>query len=163
MKRFAYNDYYKLTKTHLKNYSLYEKAIENLEQSMKDMEQNLQSESVKTATYGTDARGGEASLTATEFAAQKRMELEASYAEMQADHRKLEQMYKRLQRALATLTEEEQETIKLFYLQRLGYAGMARQLCYSERTCQRRVKEATQVVAMLLFGTRAMPSVLFIK
>lgn len=156
------NDYIKLTKDYLKNYVYYQQAIKNLEADINDRELELKSESVKIANYSAEA-SGESELNSTERAADSRIVLEKEKASMIKDLERVRKQLTKIDEAIGLLPTDEQEAVKMFYVDRLNYRAMSDRNHFSERWCKKKVNAGTKAIAFMIFGTRAEENVLFVQ
>ena len=75
------NDYVKLTRDYLKNYSCYMDYVEKAFARCDEIDLELADESIKTTTYGLE-QGGGSELTPVERAASRRMKLKSEKANL---------------------------------------------------------------------------------
>lgn len=159
---YKYNDYLKLTKDYLKNFAYYRQAITSISEDIEDIHRQLATESIKAPAYGSDTSGGFSELNGTERAAEKRIRLSKVSEELEENCRVLKRQMKKVTAAIATLPEEEQEAIRMYYMDHLNYYAMSERLHLSERSCKRRVSKATHNIALMLFGLTAQRDVFFV-
>lgn len=159
---FSCNDYLRLTRAYLKNLSVYKQAVENLQQEERDMRAQLKGVSIKTVRFDS-VGGGSGELTATEQAADLRLLLSKRVSDCRLEYLTLKNQCMRIELALKALPPEEKEAVELVYHQHFSYTAMADKLFLSERTCRRRLNQAVQKVAVMLFGIKAEQNVLFVS
>ena len=159
---YKYNDYLKLTKDYLKNFAFYRQAITSISEDIEDIQRQLATESIKAPAYGSDTAGGFNELNGTERAAENRIRLTRVSKELQENCRVLKRQMNKVTAAIDTLPVEEQEAIRLYYMERLNYYAMSERLHLSERSCKRRVSHATHNIALMLFGLTARRDVFFV-
>ncbi|MBR2215979.1 MAG: hypothetical protein IJ849_09505 [Selenomonadaceae bacterium] len=160
---YKYNDYLKLTKDYLRNYPYYKQAVKSITEDITDIRERLALESPKTAKYSTESGGGYSELNGVEQAANKRMWLERRCDELQENRRALQRQTEKVDAAVNALSTEEQKIIQLFYFEGLTHQALAERIHLSERSSRRRVKKATDSIALMLFGLDAQKTFFFIR
>lgn len=158
---YKYNAYLRLTKEYLRNLVYYVEALKNISQELDDIESELGGVSIRTSGGSAIGAGGENMSCVEREAAGRMMRLDR-YKELYLDRVRLLSQVQKIKDAVAKLPDDEQEAVKLFYCDHLGYEGMARCHHYSERTCKRRVFQATRKIAFMLFGSAATRNIAFI-
>ena len=160
---FSHNDYLKLTRDYLREYETYKNAVKTISQVVSDLRRGLAGQTIKTVKYDDIPGGGGAGLNSVEQAAEARIRDERRLLSLEQELGRLKTQVQRVGFALAALGAEEMAVVEMFYFQRLSYAVMATRIHMSERTCRRRVHEATQKIALLIFGVRTKERVMFLK
>lgn len=163
MKQLKANDYVSLTRNYLKNYTYYAQYINNVYESVKDIDRQLADESIKTMDYTGNTRGGTKELTAVESAASRRILLEEEKRKLLSDALFVEAVVSRVSNTLLRLNPEEQGLLRGFYFDRLGYQAIARKYAYTERWCRVLIRRAESKMALMLFGPKATDPINFIS
>lgn len=143
------NDYIRLTKGYLRNLVYYRVAISNMSEDIAEDKESIGSAKI-IATYETNP-GGASELNGVEASAEKSMRC----SEQMRQLIKLQRQVKKLERCIDSLSADEKEAVRMFYLYRQTYEEMSSSLHISISTCRRRVSKGTKAVAVMLFGERA--------
>jgi RNA polymerase sigma factor (sigma-70 family) len=159
---FRNNDYVKLTRDYLRNIGYYRIAVANMSTDIKDLESRMRDVPIKITDYGPMPGGGSGELNGVERAAESKLEAVEDYKRKSAELKQLSRQIDRLENCIENLPEEEQQAVRLFYIDRLNYGELACAMGWSERTVKRRVSSGTRAVAVMLFGPKAEKNVQFV-
>lgn len=156
-----YNDYLQLTRKYLRNYSIYQEAVENLTSRLRDIEVELGTVSLSSPVF--DGSGGKGELTSVEREADRRIERRDQYEELFRERAQLRRQLQKVKNALDALPEEECDAIRLFFFENKNYDAITRLRHWSTATCKRRINGAVRKVALMLFGQQAAQVVAFVR
>ena len=161
MADIRHNDYIRLTANYLRDLAYDKGAVDNLTSRIKELKETLADVSTKIVGY-EEKQGGQGELTPVEAEAEKRIADEKILSRCNKDLRKMQYHIFRVEKALDLLGEEDRQALILHYCDRRSYEDIANILKWSPRTCNRRVKEGTKLVAYMLFGDKAKENVYFV-
>lgn len=157
-----YNDFIRLTKSYLRELDYYRQSVAILREKHDELSTKLKIIGAKIPAYA-ETVSGHSELTQVEAESEKRIEQEKALMRCTEDLTSLEKHIRRIEMCIDTLDDNEQEALKLYYRDKMTYSQLAMRLLWSERTCMRRVKEATKHIALMLFGEKSKESVLFLE
>ncbi len=163
MKHFKANDYLSTTRNYLRRYNLYAQYLNNVKDSVDEINSRLATESISVSRYGTDPGGGGSGLTAVERAASERILLEQERIDLAENAVEVERLMHRVASTLSTLPEEEQALLRGHYMDGMSCAQLAYNKNYSERWCRKLLRQAEGKMAVMLFGPKAAQDVYFLK
>lgn len=156
------NDYLKLTRDYLKNYRYYCERAENLKQDICDLMQELRSVPLSSPVFGAGGGGARAD-SSVEREAALRIEQRDKFDALTDERAKLVRQIRKLKSAMNNLPKEEQDAVRLYYFDRMGYDAIMCVQHWSNRTCARRVNDGVRKVALMLFGEQASQPVAFAR
>ncbi len=159
---YKYNDYLRITREYLRSYIQHQQAVKILTDDIDDIRGELSGKCGKmTASYSGQPGGGFQELTGPERTVDTHVNLRVRIAELYAYRRDVMEHLESMDRAIRSLTEEEQQMVKYFFHERKSYKDIAETLNLSERSCQRRVSHIVRQVAKSIFGALASEEVKF--
>lgn len=161
-KTFKTNDYINTTKTYLKQYNLLIQYLENVRESLEDIDSRLTGGEVKAVTYDKGVRGSCCDVNGIARQVFKRMDLKDERERLQADTAPIERHIKRIESSLEQLTADERGILLDYYAKKLNYAQLVEKYHYSDRWCRRILRQAERKMAIMLFGTKATEPILFL-
>jgi RNA polymerase sigma factor (sigma-70 family) len=157
-----YNDYLRLTKSYLREIDYYKTSARLLREKISDIEADLRGISTKIASYES-THGGYSDLNGIEAGTERRMQQESNLAKSKAELKIMEKHIAHIDVCINTLPAEEQNALRLYYIDKLTYGELSQKIGWSERTCKRKVMDATKSIAWMLFGDNVNQDVLFIE
>lgn len=163
MKGFKANDYLSATRGYLKRYNLYAQYLNNVKDSVDEINSRLATESIRASRYGTDPGGGSSDLSAVEMAASERILLEQEKENLTGNALEVERLMQRVSSTISTLPEDEQAILRGHYMDGRNCTQLALANNYSERWCRKLLRQAEDKMAVMLFGPKAAEDVYFIK
>lgn len=163
MKKFKANDYLGVTRSYLRRYNLYAQYLNNVKDSVDEIDSRLATESISVSRYGTDPGGGGSELSAVERAAAERIILEQEKNELANNASEVMRLMHRVSSTISTLPEEEQAILRGHYLEGRSCTQLAMVNNYSERWCRKLLRQAESKMAVMLFGPKAAEDIFFIK
>lgn len=163
MKKFKANDYLSTTRNYLRCYNLYAQYLNNVKDSVDEINSRLATESISVSRYGNDPGGGGSELSAVERAAAERILLEQERNDLSGNAVEVERLMHRVASTICTLPAEEQAILRGHYLEGRSCTQLAMLNNYSERWCRKLLRQAEGKMAVMLFGPKAAEDVYFIK
>lgn len=164
MKHIRANDYINTMRNYLKNYNYYMQYLSNARETVKDIDRQLATESIKVSRYGNEAGGGSSDgLTLVEKSASLRIKLEREKQDLLSSSLAIESLMTRITNTMQRLSPEEQRIVREFYIEEQTYESMARTHICSPRWCRKRLRLAEEKMALMMFGPRAADSIRFIE
>lgn len=159
----AFNDYLTLTKEYVKELECFRAHVQNLNITLRELEESKKLVSPKVTAGYSPTPGGGGELTSTEAEVNRKLEEERQYLRCQEDIRKMVTQIEKIENSISSLPDEDSRALVLHYGQGLTYGELAEVMHWSPRTCRRRVKEATKKVAIAMFGERTKEKIRFIE
>lgn len=155
------NDYVKLTRDYLKNYSKYMDYVEKAFARCDEIDLELADESIKTTTYGLD-QGGGSELTPVERAASMRMQLESEKADLQNKANLVKSFLSNLLWGIGKLDTEDKVLISKLYFRHLSTYEISKEMHITSRWVCMQARQAEKKLAVLLFGKAAEQEIYFL-
>ena len=155
------NDCLRLTKGYLRDIEYYRVAATNLQDTISELTENLRDVSTKIASYEQNP-GGNSELTAVERESSKRMEMQDEQMKALKSLHELQKILTKVDRGLEHLTDEERNALMYYYAEKKSYLEIADRQNISERSCRRRVRDATRKMALMMFGLKSTEKVMFL-
>lgn len=156
------NDYVKLTRDYLKNYSYYMSYVERAFARCDEIDLELADESIKTTTYGLEQGGGCSELTAVERAASMRMRLKSEKADLQNKANLVKSFLSNLLWAIGKLDTEDKVLISKLYFRHLSTLEISKEMHITSRWVRMQARQAEKKLAVLLFGKAAEEEIYFL-
>lgn len=166
MKHIRANDYINTMRNYLKSYNYYTQYLNNVQESVKDIDRQLATESIRVSRYGDEAGGGSSGsggLALVERSAEVRIQLEQEKQDLLNGSLAVESLVTRITNTMQRLSPEEQGLVREFYIDKQTYESMARTHICSPRWCRKRLRLAEEKMALMMFGPRATDSIRFLE
>ena len=155
------NDYVKLTRDYLKNYSKYRDYVEKAFARCSEIDLELADESIKTTTYGLE-QGGVSELTPVERAASMRMKLKSEKADLQNKANFVKAFLAKLLTNIGKLDVEDKVLISKLYFRHLSTLEISKEMHITTRWVCMQARQAEKKLAVLLFGKAAEQEIYFL-
>lgn len=152
-----YNDYVRMTRDYLKNYTRFKATIENLQNDLAAIEQELKEFPIQTVQYDKAGAGGPSELTPVERAAEKRQALEEQARQCEYEKARIELLIRKIDRSLACLPEEQQKLIREHYFQRKTWIAISHEMYLTADWASEKARRAVKDMAFTMFGEKALP------
>ena len=144
-----------LARRYLKNYRKYKAAVLNLEEDIAAFRAELAGIAAAVARYGAESGGRGGACSSVERMAAGRMEVETRIGQAVKAKSELEHILRRLDRALASLSEEERALVAGHFIEGKTWRELGEETYQSEKWVCIKGNRALQAVASMLFGIRA--------
>ena len=148
-----YNDYEQLVYKYLKNYNSFKHQIESVNIEIDGIREILAG--LKATVYDKVIVSGGEQHSSVEQAIERKEKLEGRLLILTANRQRLTTLIQRIDAALATLEDNERKIIELKHIVGENWIHISMQVPYSERSCQRRCREAVERVAAIMFPDKA--------
>ena len=149
----SYNDYEQLVYKYLKNYNSFKHQIESVNIEIDGIREQIEIlGGLKATVYDKVVVSGGEQHSSVEQAIERKEKLEGRLLILTANRQTL---IHRIDAALATLEESERKIVELKHIVGENWIHIAMQVPYSERSCQRRCREAVERVAAIMFPDKA--------
>lgn len=151
-----YNDYEQLVYKYLKNYNSFKHQIESVNIEIDGIREQIEIlGGLKATVYDKVIVSGGEKHSSVEQAIERKEKLEGRLLILTANRQRLTTLIQRIDAALATLEESERKIVELKHIVGENWIHIAMQVPYSERSCQRRCREAVERVAAIMFPDKA--------
>ena len=155
------NDYVRLTRDYLKNYSCYMDYVEKAFARCDEIDLELADESIKTTTYGLEEGGG-SELTPVERAASMRMKLKSEKADLQNKANLVKSFLSNLITNISKMNVEDKVLISKLYFRHMSTLESSKEMHITARWVRIQARQAEKRLAVLLFGKAAEEEIYFL-
>lgn len=150
-----YNDYVATTRRWLKNYQSFKVTIENLTDDIDTLAQmNRLDVAAPISKYGDEPGGGTPELNNVERSAEKHIQREKRMAEKRQSIETLELTIRKVDRAIANLSDTEARLVKGHFLENLAWDELGAEFGYTEKWARTHGGKAVRLMAEMIFGPR---------
>lgn len=151
---FEFNDYKRLTRGYLRDYRMWQNAIEAWATEKSDIDSELASIPVATSKFGGEISGGGGELNAVEREANRRIKFTERAFIIDHDTRELRRVIKNIDTAISTLDEESRQLVVMHYIDGKTWMEVADALACSESGARQKGYRAIGKIAVILFGSK---------
>lgn len=151
--QYEFNDYKRLTRGYLRDYRMWQSAIEVWASEKADIDSELASIPIATSKFGGEA-GGSGELTPTEREANRRVKFTERALSIARDTRELRRVMKNIETAIGTLDDESKRLIVMHYIDGRTWMEVADALACSESGARQKGYRAVSKIAAILFGSK---------
>lgn len=152
--QYEFNDYKRLTRGYLRDYRMWQSAIEVWASEKADIDSELASIPIATSKFGGEAGGGSGELTPTEREANRRVKFTERALSIARDTRELRRVMKNIETAIGTLDDESKRLIVMHYIDGRTWMEVADALACSESGARQKGYRAVSKIAAILFGSK---------
>ena len=153
--QYEFNDYRRLTRGYLRDYSMWKNAIEAWEKEKADIDKELASVPIAISKYGGEPGGGNGEMNSVECLAERRIKLNERVLTIEQDTRELLRVMKNIKTAIDSLDDETGHIIILHYINKRTWADIADMFAYSESSVKQKGYRAIGKLSSILFGRKA--------
>jgi len=153
-KKLVRDEYYYGTVNRLNNIRDYQAGLASLMAERSDIEMRLDATKVSISKYAEKTASSSDGLTQPEAAAEQTLMLEKDLSEINREIDKLQTIVTCLELAMAAITTDERELIKLRCEERMGWNDIAANSRYSEPQVRRHFAFAVWRIRNIIFAHR---------
>ena len=151
-----YNAYEQMVCKYLKNYSNFKHQIASIDIEIEGINSQIETlGGLKATTYDKVIVSGGEPNSSVERAIEQKEKLEARLLILAADRQRIATLIHRIDAALETLNDSDREIVQMKHMNGYNWIYITQKLPYSERSCQRREREAVGQIAAILFPESA--------
>ena len=150
--RAKYSDYERIVYGYLSNYHMLRGQIDGITKEIETLTEQIKAlYDAKTTHYGVDTGGGYDELAPSERKFARKQELDAKLYNAQVNLQNVALAVWRVDNAINYLADVPKKAITLKFIKRKNTQEVASEMQYSERTCQRIIRNAITEMTGIIF------------
>lgn len=156
----GYNDYISITRRWLKEYNTFKATVASMTADI-DAQEEILTKSLDLgapiAKYDSMPRGGEGDLNAVERQTEDRLRRQESIYRARLNRDEIQRIIDQIDRAVGSLSFEEQDLLRGYYMAGQSWHDLGYERHYSERWAREKAGKALKTVAFIIFGVKSRP------